>query len=193
MADFPFYYSLGFRHILNINGVDHILFIIALCTLYQMREWKKVLILIASFAIGHSLSLALSVLNIIHVRNDLIEYLIPVTIFLTAASNVFKKQNTYQQNFQLNYILATFFGMIHGLGFSNYLKSILGAESSIAVPLLSFNLGLEVGQVIIVFTFLVISWIFVNNLGVSRRDWNIVISSGIAGVALTLMFESKYW
>jgi hypothetical protein len=193
MSDFSFYFTLGFRHILNLNGVDHILFIIALCTLYQIREWKKVLILITSFTIGHSITLALSTFNIVTIRSDLIEYLIPVTIFLTAASNVFKKQNTYQQNFQLNYFLASFFGMIHGMGFSYYLKSILGMESSVAGPLLSFNLGLEIGQIIIVMVFLVISWIFVNNFGISRRDWNMVISSGIAGVALTLMFESKYW
>jgi hypothetical protein len=158
-----------------------------------MRDWRKVLILVTSFAIGHSITLALSTLKILNIRNDLIEYLIPVTIFITAASNIFKKQNTYQQNFQLNYFLAGFFGLIHGMGFSNYLKSILGEEASIVGPLLSFNLGLEVGQILIVLIFLVISWIFVNNLGISRRDWNMVISSGIAGVALTIMFESKYW
>ncbi len=193
MSDFLFYLTLGFRHILNIHGVDHILFIIALCTLYQIRERKKVLILVTSFIIGHSVTLALSTFNIINIRADLIEYLIPVTIFITAASNVFKKQNTYRDNFQSNYFLACFFGMIHGIGFSYYLKSILGKGSSIAGPLLSFNLGLEMGQILIVMGFLIISWIFVNNLGISRRDWNMVISSGIAGVALTLMFESKYW
>lgn len=193
MSDFSFYLTLGFRHILNINGVDHILFIIALCTLYQLRDWRKVLILVTSFTLGHSITLALSTLNIINIRADLIEYLIPVTILITSVSNIFKKQNTYQHNFQLNYLLASFFGMIHGMGFSYYLKSILGTESSVAGPLLSFNLGLEMGQIIIVMIFLIISWIFVNNLGISRRDWNMVISSGISGVALTLMFESKYW
>ena len=193
MSDFSFYLTLGFRYILNIHGVDHILFIVALCTLYQIRDWRKVLILITSFVIGHSATLALSTFSIINIRSDLVEYLIPVTIFLTAASNVFKKQNTYQQNFQLNYLLACFFGMIHGLGFSYYLLSILGNGSPIAGPLLSFNLGLIFGQILIVTIFLIISWIFVNNIGISRRDWNLVISSGIAGVALTLMFESKYW
>lgn len=194
MSTFSLYFNLGLTHILDIRGYDHILFVIALCALYLLRDWRKVLIIVTAFTIGHSVTLALSTLHILSINPALIEFLIPVTIFITALSNIFKKQeNVGAAPMQLNYAFALCFGLIHGLGFSNYLRSLLGKDQSIVMQLLAFNLGLELGQVIVVAGFLIISFIFVTLLSVSRRDWRLVISSAIAGVALTLMIDAKFW
>ncbi|MBK6265818.1 HupE/UreJ family protein [Marivirga sp. S37H4] len=195
MSNFKVYFDLGFEHILDVKGYDHILFILALAAVYLIRDWKKVIILVTAFTIGHSITLALSTLNYVVIKPELIEFLIPVTIFITAFANLFKKERNLKQSgpMQLNYIFALVFGLIHGLGFSNYLKSLLGKNSSIVMELLAFNIGLEVGQIIIVICFLIISFIFIDLFGLKRRDWVLIISSAIAGIAITLMLETKFW
>jgi len=194
MSEFELYFGLGKDHILDANGYDHILFVIALCILYSISEWKKVLILVTAFTLGHSITLALATLEIINVKSELIEFLIPVTIFITAVSNIFRKSEGYSSgNLQVNYAYAAFFGLIHGLGFSYYLKSILGRDHSIFTQLLAFNLGLELGQIIIVAFFLVAGFILVDLFGVNRRDWKLVISSAIAGIALILVKDKIFW
>ncbi|HET9053155.1 MAG TPA: HupE/UreJ family protein, partial [Cyclobacteriaceae bacterium] len=182
MSQFELYFQLGKDHILDYqNGYDHILFVVALCAVYLMRDWKKILILVTAFTIGHSITLALSTLEIISVRQDLIEFLIPVTIFITAGSNIFRSTELSDRTTYINYGYALFFGLIHGLGFSNYLKSILGKDRGIVSQLFAFNIGLELGQIIIVSIFLILSFILVDLFTVNRRDWKIVISSAIAG------------
>jgi hypothetical protein len=195
MSGFELYFGLGKDHILDYaNGYDHILFVIALCALYQLRDWRQVLILVTAFTLGHSITLALSTLNIVSVSAPLIEFLIPVTIFITTVSNIFKNEdNLSSRAMQINYFYAAFFGLIHGLGFSNYLKSILGRDKSIISQLLAFNLGLEFGQIIIVAIFLVICFILVDLFGVNRRDWKLVISSAVAGIALILLKDKIFW
>jgi hypothetical protein len=195
MSTFKAYFLEGLDHILDINGYDHILFVLALAAIYLMRDWRKVLILITAFTIGHSITLALSTLDYVKINPELIEFLIPVTIFITAFANLFKKERDLKSsgNMQLNYIFALLFGLIHGLGFSNYLKAILGKNSSIVMELLAFNVGLEVGQIIIVLVFLVLSFIFIDLFGMKRRDWVLIVSSAIAGIAVTIMMETKFW
>ncbi|HEX8041352.1 MAG TPA: HupE/UreJ family protein [Chryseosolibacter sp.] len=194
MSEFELYFGLGKDHILDANGYDHILFVIALCILYSLREWRRVLILVTAFTVGHSITLALATLKIINVNQDLIEFLIPVTILVTAASNIFRKEEKYQvRSLQLNYIYAAFFGLIHGLGFSNYLRSILGRDETIFTQLFAFNVGLEFGQIIVVLIFLSGGFLLVDLLGVNRRDWKMVISSAIAGVALILAKDHIFW
>jgi hypothetical protein len=195
MSEFELYFGLGKDHILDYNnGYDHILFVIALCALYQLRDWKNVLILVTAFTLGHSITLALSTLDIIRVKVELIEFLIPVTILITAGSNIFKKEDSFTgRAVQINYFYAAFFGLIHGMGFSNYLKSILGRDHSIITQLLAFNLGLELGQIIVVAIFLGASFILVDLFGVNRRDWKLVISSAVAGIAIILIKEKIYW
>ncbi len=195
MSEFQLYFTLGKEHILDYaNGYDHILFVLALCTMYLMRDWKKILILITAFTVGHSITLALSTLSIVSVEAELIEFLIPLTIFITAVSNIFRKEEHQSTlSLQLNYGYALFFGLIHGLGFSNYLKSILGKDQSIIKQLLAFNIGLEFGQIIIVAIFLIAAFIIVDLMGRSRRDWKIILSSAIAGIALVLMKDKIFW
>jgi hypothetical protein len=194
MSTFSVYFQLGIGHILDVNGYDHILFIIALCALYNFSDWRKVLILVTAFTIGHSLTLALSVFNVITVSSDLIEFLIPITIFITAFSNIARKERSYSRNkIQTNYIFAIVFGLIHGLGFSNFLKSILGKSSNVVMELLAFNLGLEVGQIVIVLVFLIVASIITFIFNVKQRDWKMVISSAVAGISIMLIIENAYW
>lgn len=190
MSIFSLYFELGLTHILDIRGYDHILFVIALCAIYLMRDWRKILILVTAFTIGHSATLALATLQLVRVDADLIEFLILVTIFITAVSNIIRQPGAYLPRVApLSYAFALFFGLIHGLGFSNYLRSLLGRQESLLVPLLSFNLGLEVGQIVIVAVFLISSSLIVGLMGVSRRDWKLVVSSAVAGIALMMMVE----
>jgi HupE / UreJ protein len=195
MSEFHLYFDLGKDHILDYaNGYDHILFVVALCALYITRDWKKLLILVTAFTIGHSITLALSTLRVVSVKAELIEFLIPLTIFVTAVSNLFKNENKVSDGpMQMNYIFASFFGLIHGLGFSNYLKSLLGKDQSIITQLLAFNLGLELGQIIIVVLFMSTAFVVVDLFGLNRRDWKMVISSAIAGISLILMKDNLYW
>src|SRR5215211_4882222 len=150
MQDFWLYFQLGLEHILDWQGYDHMLFIAALCLRYLLKDWRKVLILVTAFTIGHSITLALSVLSYINIPSAWIEFLIPVTIVITALSNLFQPNTEPKRKFPLIYFYALFFGLIHGLGFSNYLKSLLGRGTSVVSELLAFNLGLEAGQLIIV-------------------------------------------
>jgi hypothetical protein len=195
MDNFRVYFSLGREHILDYaNGYDHILFVVALCAIYQFRDWKRVLVLVTAFTVGHSITLALATLNIIHVKTELIEFLIPLTIFITSVTNIFRKEENFSRRLiQTNYLLALGFGLIHGMGFSNYLRAILGKNQNLLSPLFAFNVGLEVGQIIIVLLFLSLCFIFVDLFGVSRRDWKMVISSAIAGISLVLMKDAMYW
>jgi ABC-type antimicrobial peptide transport system permease subunit len=173
---FGTYFSLGLDHIANLKGYDHIIFLIVLCATYSLQNWNKLLILVTAFTIGHSLTLALATLNIIDINNQLIEVLIPVTIFLTAIINLIEP---VEKNYgSLKYAFALFFGLIHGLGFSNYLRMLLSSESDITIPLLGFNIGVEAGQLIIVLFVLLISWIILNFTKLKTRDL-IMLLSGI--------------
>ncbi|MCR9249220.1 MAG: HupE/UreJ family protein [bacterium] len=195
MSLFRLYFELGLEHILDVNGYDHILFVVALCAIYSTTEWKKVLILVTAFTVGHSITLALATVRYVNFDSSIIEFLIPVTILITSLSNLFVKDlSSYNaRKISFNYLYAGFFGLIHGLGFSNYLKQILSQEDSIVTPLFAFNIGLEVGQIIIVLVFMAITFIAVSILGISRRDWKFFISSAIAGVAIMLMLDAKFW
>lgn len=193
MGQFQLYFQLGIQHILDIKGFDHILFVVALCAIYITRDWKKILILVTAFTIGHSITLALATLKLVKVDSAWVEFLIPTTIAITAVSNIFKPKPSSGRGIQINYLFALFFGLIHGLGFSNYLRSLLGKEASLFEPLLAFNLGLEVGQLVIVAIFMVVSGILVGIVGINRKDWALVISSIVLGMAIMMMIDTKFW
>jgi hypothetical protein len=188
MEEFSLYFAEGWKHIADLNGYDHILFVMALCAVYLVKDWKKVLVLVTAFTIGHSITLALSVLNIIRVPMALIEFLIPVTIVVTALVNIIRRDRSGTA-LRVNYFLALFFGLIHGMGFSNYLKSMLGTTANVVKPLLAFNLGLEFGQVLIVLVVLVIAQIVVNITRMARRDWIMFLSAAIFGCAFIMSLE----
>jgi hypothetical protein len=195
LSEFLLYLQTGLEHILDINGYDHILFVIALCAVYQASDWKKLLYLITAFTLGHSVTLALATLHLLSVESSFVELLIPITILLTCFVNfvqaptekaVFSAQTG--KNMLVRYLTALFFGFIHGLGFSNFLTSLLGNSENLALPLFSFNIGLEIGQLLIVLAFLLLA-LLANFVQIKRRDWVLVISGLVGGVALKLITE----
>lgn len=197
MSDFQLYLSLGFKHITDLKGYDHIIFVVALCAIYRLKDWRKVAFLITAFTIGHSITLALATLNVITYSTKLIELLIPITIILTCLINFFHKSSKYTYETEkpslFRYPIAMTFGLIHGMGFSSYLRSLLGREQSIWQPLLSFNLGLEVGQLLIVVIVLVISSLMLDIFRVKKHDWNLIVSGIVSGIALMLILDAEFW
>ncbi|MEQ8715801.1 MAG: HupE/UreJ family protein [Cyclobacteriaceae bacterium] len=194
MSEFELFFGLGLDHILDIDGYDHILFVVALCAIYEAREWKKILVLVTAFTIGHSITLAMATLKLVSLDAELIEFLIPVTIFITALINIIHRDHELSpKQVRQNYGLALGFGLIHGMGFSNYLRSLLGKDESIVNQLFAFNVGLEVGQIIIVAAFLLLGVTLRTFFFLDRRDWVTIVSSAVMGVSITLMIETKFW
>lgn len=188
MNDIELFFSLGWHHIISTGALDHILFIIALSAIYIFKEWKKVLILVTAFTIGHSLTLALSVYDIIRINNRLVEVLIPCTIAITAVFNFFQK-GFIQKKIQLNYFFALFFGLIHGMGFANSIRFMLPQDETIALPLLSFNIGLEAGQIVIVLLILLLSYLFITILHTPRKIWVYILSAVALITSLQMIVE----
>ena len=187
MSLFEMYLKLGYQHIIDISGYDHIVFVLVLCAGYSIKQIKKVLILITAFTLGHSITLALATLKIVSISSELIEFLIPATILLTAISNVIPLK---AGNNRFVYVLTLFFGLIHGLGFSNYLKGLLGRESNILTPLLAFNIGLELGQLLILAVYFTVLFITVQMFKVRNDFWRIFVSGTAFGIALILLLET---
>jgi len=194
MSEFWAYLLLGFEHISDITAYDHILFVVALCAIYRLAQWRSVVVLVTAFTIGHSLTLALAAMGIIPVNSELIEFLIPVTILLTCVYNVTNYAADFdRKSLRVKYALAAFFGLIHGMGFSNYFSMLLGKSQSIVKPLFAFNIGIELGQLIIVLLSLGAAYLAFNLLKIKQREWNLFISGAVAGMALMLIFETKFW
>ena len=204
-SEFMLYLRLGFEHISDLNGYDHILFVIALAAVYPLKEWRHLLILVTAFTIGHSITLAMATLGWLAVDSDLIEMLIPVTIFITAVINLAERfasdaEKALQRDWRMKYALALGFGLIHGLGFSNYLRALLGTGENLVLPLFSFNVGLEIGQlVILVITFVIsagviwiLDWVlnrFNRPVANTQRNWAAGLSVVIAILALTMIWS----
>ena len=193
MNDFYLYVKMGLNHVLDFTAYDHILFLIVLAVVFNFNQWKKVLWLVTLFTIGHSVTLALSAYGILKIRIDLIEFLIPATIFFTGAINVFTAKKASQGKENTNLILALLFGLIHGLGFSNYFKMMIGKEEDKLLPLLEFALGIEIAQVLIVLGILIIGTILQNFFKATRRDWILVCSSIVIGFAIQMMIDRVFW
>ena len=175
MEDFSFYFQWGWSHIISWEAMDHLLFLLALTAIYLFENRKQVIILITAFTIGHSLTLALSIYDTIHFKSSWVEFLIPITIIITAAINFFRKDfDIKQQGFK--YLITLIFGLVHGMGFAGTIKMTLAESQQIAIPLLSFNIGIEAGQIVVVFLILLLSQIIVHQLGFARKWWVWLIS-----------------
>lgn len=188
MGDFNFYFREGWEHIISWDALDHILFIAALGAIYVIREWKQVLILVTAFTIGHSLTLALSTFDIIRFPTNWVEFLIPCTIVATAFLNLFQKDFT-KKSIRINYFLALFFGLIHGMGFANTIRFILAEDQNLGWSLLAFNLGLELGQIVVVSILLLVTYLVMELLKLKRRWWVVGISLIVFGWSLKIALE----
>lgn len=188
MGDFGFYFGLGWEHIISPDALDHQLFIAALCAIYVLRDWKQVLILVTAFTIGHSITLALSVLDVVRFPGKWVEFLIPVTIVLTALFNVFQKKFT-PRSVRINYFLALFFGLIHGMGFANSIRFMLAQDQQLGWSLFGFNVGLEAGQIVVVLILLLLTQFITGLLRANRREWVLFLSGGVFLMSLKMVLE----
>jgi hypothetical protein len=188
MQDLGFYFRLGWEHIISRDALDHQLFIAALAAIYLLGDWKRVLILVTAFTIGHSLTLALSVFDVIRFSNSWVEFLIPCTIVVTAISNFFQKKFTVQ-SIRINYFLALAFGLIHGMGFANSIRFILAEDQHLGWSLFGFNIGLEAGQIAVVSVILLLAYMAVSVLKINRREWVIFLSAAVLSLALKMSLE----
>lgn len=191
MSDFRLYFNEGWAHIISTDALDHQLFIIAMAALFLWKDWRKVLILVTAFTIGHSLTLALSVYDVIRFDTGWVEFLIPCTIVLTALNNlryldVIKIES---RNIRFNYVMALFFGLIHGMGFANSIRQMLASDQTIGIPLLSFNLGLEAGQVVLILVILLAAQLIVEQMRLPRKLWIILLSAIPFTLSLKMALE----
>lgn len=190
LDEFRVYLELGFRHIADLAGYDHILFVVALAIPFNIRDWRRLAVLVTAFTLGHSVTLALATLRLVAVSSQLVETLIPATILLTALGAYTSATPQRPENpvTLSRYVMALFFGLIHGLGFSTYLRALLGDEESIVVPLLAFNIGLEIGQLVILAVVLTIGAILVPAI-LQRRRWVQLLVGVTGGLALMLLVQ----
>jgi len=191
------YINLGFQHISDLAGYDHILFLLALCAVYSVDQWRRLFVLVTAFTVGHSITLALSSFGWVVIPSHIIEFLIPVTILITAIRNVAVPASDQLTDARANmtghYLVALCFGFIHGMGFSNYFRALMMDSSSITIPLLGFNLGIEIGQLLVVSIIVIVASIVVKFAQVKHRDWNLFISGAAAGLSIVLMNETAFW
>jgi hypothetical protein len=178
---------LGFRHIISLAGFDHILFILVLCAGWPLQAWRRVLLLLTGFTVGHSLTLALTALGMVSIPGRLIETLIPCTILMTSVFNVVFDQ---REHLLRAFLVTTLFGLIHGCGFAGYFTMMLGAEGAgILMPLFGFNLGLEFGQIALVIALYGVIWLLNQRWHVVQRDATLFISGAGAGLAIYLLLQ----
>lgn len=193
MNDFMLYLKMGLFHVLDIKAYDHILFLIVLTVVFGFVDWKKVFWLVTLFTIGHSISLTLAAFEIIQIKVEIIEFLIPVTIFITGVTNIFNAKKISKTKDSVNLFFALFFGLIHGLGFSNYFRGMIGREDDKLVPLAEFALGIEIAQIIIVLCILILGYVLQNMMKVNKRDWILVTSSIVVGFSIQMMLDRVFW
>jgi len=195
MSEFWIYLEIGLRHVLDLSAYDHVLFLIALTVPYAFKDWKRLLLLVSIFTIGHTLALLLSVFGVIIIKGNLVEFLIPITILIVAFFNLFTAgKSSKNESISVVVFITLFFGIIHGLGFASYFKSLLGGSpQSKLLPLSEFALGIEAAQIIVVFVVLILSYIVQTFFRFSKRDWTLVMSSFIIGVVLPMIIKSEIW
>lgn len=187
MNNFGFFFGLGWEHIISPDALDHLLFVFALTCIFLFSDWKKLLILITAFTIGHSLTLVLSVLDIIRVNSKLVEVLIPITIIITAAMNFWRRDSP--KGIRQQYAIALIFGLIHGMGFANTIRFMLAKSENIAMPLLGFNLGLEAGQIFVVAIIIALGYLLVNIFKLKQKWWIYSISAVALVIAVNMVWD----
>lgn len=193
LENFWFNVEYGINHVLDINAYDHVLFLICLTVPYAFKDWKRVLLLVSMFTLGHTLSLVLAAYNIVSVNAQLVEFLIPITILIVAVYNVFTAgKGAQKERVGVLFFTTLFFGLIHGLGFAREFHMLLGDSDNKLVLLLEFALGIEIAQVIIVFMVLFVGYLGQTIFRFSKRDWVMVISAIVIGLVIPMLLNSDF-
>ena len=190
MSNFITHVELGFKHVLDFNGYDHILFLIVLAVIFSFSQWKKVLLMITFFTVGHTFTLGLATYQIVTIKETVIEFLIPITILITAVVNILKFSINSPKREKTNLFFALFFGLIHGLGFSNFLRVTLGRSEDKLIPMLEFALGIELAQIVIVLSVLILGTVLIHFFRVLKRDWVVITSAIVIGITIPIIRDS---
>ncbi len=194
MEDFWFYLKMGLNHVLDLGAYDHILFLSALAIPFTFKSWKKVLVLATVFTVTHCLSLMLSVYEVVVVDVSLIEFLIPVTILLTAVFNIiYQKMLEGSKSIGLHAIATAFFGLVHGFGFSNYFKMLVSGEDEKVTPLIGFASGIEISQVTVVMIVLILAYFVQTVLKVKQPIFVWVASGIVLLITIPLLYQTFPW
>jgi hypothetical protein len=195
MSDIATYIELGFRHITDLKGADHILFLLALAAIYRFRDWRECLWVATAFTAGHSLTLALAVTNILNLRPALIEFLIPITIVATGLENLLvRDRSKVAGTRRYRPVLAGVFGLVHGAGFANYLRSLF--VDDIALPLFGFNVGIELGQIcvlVLTFTAFIAVDRLIATVRLSRNGWPTPVRIRAVAVSTVVLLVATRW
>lgn len=167
------FFELGVRHILT--GYDHILFLLSV--ILVSAAFLETLKLVTSFTLAHSITLALAYFGVVSLPPQVVEPLIALTIVYVAFENLTLK------SFKRRWMLTFAFGLIHGLGFVDALKSISVSRNELLTSLVSFNVGIETGQLVIVVpSMLGLSWLAASHWRLPvMRAMSVVI--GLCGLA----------
>lgn len=189
MNEIYIYIILGFEHISDWRGFDHILFIVTLCSIFTWQHWKNVALLVTAFTLGHTLTLALAAFKLIVFNTSIIELLIAVTILITAIVNIWISRMPHKQNYKLHYLFAVVFGCVHGMGFSIFFSSLMMEGMDLLIPLFSFNIGLEFGQLIIVIVYFFISFLIQKYSNISKNSWTLIMSVIAGSMALAMVLH----
>lgn len=195
MEDFNLFLKMGFEHISDLGGYDHILFIIAICAVYSIKDWKEIIWIVTAFTVGHTVTLVLATFDFVYVSPSIVDKLIPFTIVITCLSNIFlatKDGSKRSNSAYVKYAITCGFGLIHGLGFSGYLRNMLAMDESIVMQLLAFNIGLELGQLMIVGVTLALAFIMIDLIKAPKREWNLVLSGAAMGLSIMMILESFF-
>lgn len=193
LENFWFNVEYGINHVLDIRAYDHVLFLIVLTVPYVFKDWKRVLLLVTMFTLGHTLSLVLASYNIVSVNASIVEFLIPITILIVALFNVFTSgKGAQKEKVGVLFLSTLFFGLIHGLGFAREFKMLLGSSDNKIMMLIEFALGIEIAQVIIVFLVLFLSYVVQSIFRFTKRDWIMVISSIVVGLTIPMILNSEF-
>ena len=192
--NFLFNVEYGINHVLDINAYDHVLFLIVLTIPYLFKDWKRVLLLVSVFTLGHTLSLVLATYNVFNANGQLVEFLIPITILIVALFNVFTAgKGAQKEKIGILFFLTLFFGLIHGLGFAREFQILVGRDDNKLLTLLEFALGIELAQVIIVFIVLFLGYLTQTIFRFSRRDWIMVVSAIVVGLVIPMLLKSDFF
>ncbi|MDO6761433.1 HupE/UreJ family protein [Tamlana sp. 2_MG-2023] len=193
LENFWFNVEYGINHVLDINAYDHVLFLIVLAVPYLFKDWKRVLLLVTMFTLGHTLSLILASYGVVSVNASIVEFLIPITIMIVALFNVFTAgKGAQNEKVGVLFLSTLFFGLIHGLGFAREFRMLLGDSDNKLLLLLEFALGIEIAQVIIVFLVLFLGYLVQTIFRFSKRDWVMVISAVVVGLVIPMILNSDF-
>lgn len=190
MDNLSSFFINGWNHIVDVHAYDHLLFVMTLCAAFKLEQWKQILVIITAFTLGHSATLVLSALDIIPANSKLIDMLIPFTIMITALANIinYNKHGKFS-DIKVKYSIALVFGLIHGLAFASNFKFMLFTDN-IIMPLLTFNIGIEVGQLFIVFVFMLSLWLYTKLIRGEHLKWNLFVSGAGFGIAATIFINA---